>query len=441
MKLIKFKNLLIIFLLFIIVFSIYAYIGKIDLFAQTTSSYGTWTKISYSNYSPSPSIIDNQVSTSVTDTHTYGYNYSCVGGTGSDVGVCSGSAPTSSNNSTTCTSTLSPTFHGLQSNSSVNDCYNQSITVVPRYGKYSISVAQVTPNNDGNRFYIEEHNYNTWLNSTPQGIEYSVSVTCTPGGWKNACNPNYSSGDINVELSSSPSSWLSFSQGALATTESISCSTNCQEDFVVYPYFNQSGLPAGLYITNSINVCYSNNTSTYCSSPSPLNLNSSNSSYTSIGASVSSQLPSLRVYASWIRSTGGGNTYSSGGYQIANFSHNSFSPTTFSDGLIENTNSSNFLNTPGSNMIPSYNSMLLLNNNPIYNFNFFATLYCQYNAVCNNSSNNLYSNGILQSHNIQTSNSSVSGVNWYFSLAAISAPSSPLYANFTSKPESSKISL
>ena len=410
---------------------------------------GTWnitTTTSTSSPVASPSSVDNTVSTTVTvtDVTTTTTTYTCPDLAGCTGGNLSGTSSVT-NNLGSCTISgpeYSP-FVGLQSDGT-NSCYGASVSIIPRYGKYTITIQQTTPSSDST-FYIEQHNYTNWIIPQPQSVTYTTTVSCTPGGWKNACNPNDNNGYIGITLNSGPESWLSLSDQSLQKTGNSQQLSNCDTTVCSYSFGVTAysvGLASGVYNADpAVDVCYSETAYRGCSGfPSSANLNSHNPSYTSIQTNSTIVL-NLIIFSSWMNVTKGGNAYSPKGYNLDNSTY-STSPgggtgSTGSPfllgGLIEYTSSiGNFLNTSSQQSV-SVNRLNLLsfNRTPVYDFNFFATLYCQFTPNCGTTTG-VYYDGVLQPSNIANSSPttcSSSGANWYYSSTDLPNSSSLCSSN------------
>jgi hypothetical protein len=132
----------------------------------------------------------------------------------------------------------------------------------------------------------------------------------------------------------------------------------------------------------------------------------------------------LNIYASWISTSNGGNAYSRGGFNITT-PPSPATPTDkiFTNALLETLGGGlNFENgTPVSYASLEYaNQKLGLTQNgiPIYDFNFYTTLYCEITGKCQGA----FSNGIIQVHSIPPNQANLgslqsmtqSNPNWYF---------------------------
>ena len=124
----------------------------------------------------------------------------------------------------------------------------------------------------------------------------------------------------------------------------------------------------------------------------------------------------LNIYAPWMQ-INTGNVYSRGGYNIT-----IPTSTEFSSGLLEWASGiTNFEN--GATPNTKYQGVVgIANSNlsPVYDFNFFATLYCEIHGC----SNNVYNNGLIEPQNIQSNTPNLSSIpsistnpkggNWYY---------------------------
>ncbi len=145
----------------------------------------------------------------------------------------------------------------------------------------------------------------------------------------------------------------------------------------------------------------------------------------------------LNIYASWLSTANGGNAYSRGGFNITTPP----SPATpadkiFTDALLETLGGGlNFENgTPVSYASLEYvNQKLGLTNNgtPIYDFNFYATLYCEITGKCQNA----FSNGVIQISKIPQNQANLgslqsmtqSNPNWYFYQGDLNISQNTIY--------------
>ncbi len=259
----------------------------------------------------------------------------------------------------------------------------------------------LTPNST-NSFNTEQHG------SNPDGaIIYTVSTNCNNQTNFGECQNNNKDGywKITSQSSGLGGGWLQlYDSKSIAKLSSI------------YVYCKNSTGPINDQLTTSVENgsayigynCYAN----------PKNLKFWVKSYTygkGLGAKVShigtlnlsnpgsrniienpsSYTTKLNIYAPWMQIIGVGNSYSRGGYNIAIPVNAQFTV-----GVLEWANGiSQFEN--GSNTGVHYQGSVGMtqgNLAPVYDFNFFATLYCEIHGC----SNGVYSNGLIEPQNIQS---------------------------------------
>ena len=140
----------------------------------------------------------------------------------------------------------------------------------------------------------------------------------------------------------------------------------------------------------------------------------------------------LNIYSSWISTSNGGNAYSRGGFNITTPSciiPNITTPscpatpadTIFTNALLETLGGGlHFENGTGALPLLQYTTQNLgLTNGgtPIYDFNFYTTLYCEITGKCQGA----FSNGIIQTNKISSNQANLGSLqsmtqskNWYF---------------------------
>ncbi len=431
----------------------FVYAGSIIPSTKTVYKTGSWIQSTptgsanaiSSNPSSSPITVYHLVTKSVTVTFNGSYYYYCTPNTSSynfttgvttyTIYTCSSPQPPGCNRSQTITeknSQLSSDVPGGSVSYSDYLCqYNARIRfpVHHEYDQYKITVSLPT---SYNYFYVKQHSPIPSSSSKYGQIGYKVTVACMPAespsvSYYPYCRTGYQ--DINAVI---PVNWLSFhySSPPIRTKQST-CNSNvylpsnpCYSYFAVTPYTYGENLSSSFtkYVT-PIHIYFSNsydNSGTY--PPSSYFYNTK-----SIEATTSPSVH-LVIFSSWIQSNGG-NTYSSNGYNINTSSLSKSGSSAFNiGGLIEYKGGPpfSFLNNSSSNTPQSVNTLnLMAGGHPIYDFNFFVTLYCQF-STCTPSSNPIYNNGVIQPQNIEPSSPSScspTGANWYYMNSSSSSSS------------------
>ena len=428
-----------------------------------SSPTGSATAVS-SSPSSSPVTVYHIITTSVTIQFTGSYSYTCnppssTNSYNSSTEVttitsysCTTPQPASCNQTKTIKYSISNDSPNQQISYSYTLCnYNASIsfTVNHEYDRYQIEVGSPTSTKS---FYVEEHSPLPSSAGTYGQIGYKVTVACispaTLLSYYSHCRSGYQ--DISALIPSSGCvastsyCWLSFNYqssvqyydlqsitgGNNTCDSSISSLGNtCTSYFAVTPYTYQENLASSPNYTTPINIYFSN--SYFQSSPGSFGSTSyfysptysSTTDPSSIEATTNNV--KLIIFSSWMQ-VRNGNTYSPNGYNIDNATYNGSASVTGSPfllgGLIEYKNTlGNFLN-PTSQQTAQVSILNLLYHgssnivSPVYDFNFFATLYCQFTSNC--AGLNVYQNGVLKSNNIAnsppTTCASNNGANWYY---------------------------
>ncbi|MHB8443149.1 MAG: hypothetical protein ACYDAS_02155 [Patescibacteria group bacterium] len=258
----------------------------------------------------------------------------------------------------------------------------------------------------------------------PDGtIIYTLSTSCTNGNLQCSNSSRYVSWSIQTNQP-----WLYLWDGKVSS-EQRSITVYC-----INPT-NKTSTNPNLYL-----YCDNNNTDTAinshlwarASNTQNMASGSGSSAYQaqvivspSSFAQASNPVPvTLNIYASWISTSSGGNAYSRGGFNITT-PPSPATPTDkiFTNALLETLGGGlNFENgTPVSYASLEYaNQKLGLTQNgiPIYDFNFYTTLYCEITGKCQGA----FTNGIIQVNRIPSNQANLgslqsmtqSNPNWYF---------------------------
>ena len=426
----------------------FVYAGSIIPSTKTVYKTGSWIQSTptgsanaiSSNPSSSPITVYHLVTKSVTVTFNGSYYYYCTPNTSSynfttgvttyTIYTCSSPQPPGCNRSQTITenSQLSSDVPGGSVSYSDYLCqYNARIRfpVHHEYDQYKITVSLPT---SYNYFYVKQHSPIPSSSSKYGQIGYKVTVACMPAespsvSYYPYCRTGYQ--DINAVI---PVNWLSFhySSPPIRTKQST-CNSNvylpsnpCYSYFAVTPYtygenlsssFTKYVTPIHIYFSNSYVRSGGPQSSSYfchtnCAYPNPSSIE------------ASTNVVHLVIFSSWIQSNGG-NTYSSNGYNINTSSLSKSGSSAFNiGGLIEYKGVPfSFLANSGTQQ-PVNTLNLMAGGHPIYDFNFFVTLYCQFSTCTSSSSSHpIYSNGIINPGNIipaSPSSCSPTGANWYY---------------------------
>ncbi len=271
----------------------------------------------------------------------------------------------------------------------------------------------------------------------PDGtIIYTLSTSCTNGNLQCSNSSRYVSWNITT---SQP--WLYLWDGK---------ESSGQKSVLVYCVnpTNKTSTSPNLYLycdNSSTDVPVNNHLWTRVANTQGMASGSGSSSYqgqviVSPSSFVQASNPTpvgLNIYASWLSTSNGGNAYSRGGFNITTPP----SPATpadkiFTNALLETLGGGlNFENgSPATSSSLEYtNQKLGLTNNgiPIYDFNFYATLYCEITGKCQNS----FSNGVIQVNRIPQNQANLgslqsmtpSNPNWYFYQGNLTISQNTIY--------------